>query len=39
VQTSVPAGGPVRQALRSRLEQEVILSRAGGGCEPAPAAP
>ena len=23
VETSVPAGGPVRQALRSRLEQEV----------------
>ena len=39
VETSVPAGGPVRQALRSRLEQEVILSRAGGGCMPAPAAP
>lgn len=34
VETSVPAGGPVRQALRSRLEQNVSLVRVGGrSCE------
>ena len=32
VETSVPAGGPLRQPLRSRLEQEITLVRTGGGC-------
>jgi len=32
VETSVPAGGRVRQPLRSRLEQEVRLVRVGGEC-------
>lgn len=33
VETTVPAGGPLRQPLRSRLEQEVALVRGRGGCE------
>lgn len=33
VETSVPTGGPVRQPLRSRLEQEVSLVRIRGACE------
>jgi hypothetical protein len=33
VETSVPAGGPLRQPLRSRLEQEGTLVRVGGKCE------
>jgi hypothetical protein len=36
VETSVPAGGPVRAPLRSRLEQDVVLERAvpaAGACE------
>ena len=33
VETSVPAGGPLRQPLRSRLEQEGTLVRIGGKCE------
>jgi len=32
VETSVPAGGLLRQPLRSRLEQQVSLRRARGGC-------
>jgi hypothetical protein len=32
VETSVPAGGPLRQPLRSRLEQEGTLVRVGGKC-------
>jgi hypothetical protein len=32
VETSVPAGGRVRQPLRSRLEQDVWVVRVGGGC-------
>lgn len=32
VETSIPAGGPLRQPLRSRLEQEITLVRTGGGC-------
>jgi hypothetical protein len=35
VETSLPAGGPVRQPLRSRLEQDVSLVRLRGRCEPA----
>jgi hypothetical protein len=35
VETSVPARGPVRQPLRSRLEQDVRVWRAAGKCEPA----
>jgi hypothetical protein len=27
VETSVPAGGPLRAPLRSRLEQDVVLER------------
>jgi hypothetical protein len=35
VETSVPAGGPLRAPLRSRLEQDVVLEREGSasGCE------
>jgi hypothetical protein len=33
VETSVPAGGPLRQPLRSRLEQEGTLVRVSGECE------
>jgi hypothetical protein len=36
VETSVPAGGAVRIALRSRLVQEVTLVRAAGGCAESP---
>jgi hypothetical protein len=32
VETSVPAGGPLKQPLRSRLEQDVTLERVGEGC-------
>jgi hypothetical protein len=32
VETSVPAGGRVRQPLRSRLEQDVRVSREAGSC-------
>jgi hypothetical protein len=32
VETSVPAAGPVRQPLRSRLEQDVRVSRVAGSC-------
>ena len=32
VETSVPAGGPLRQPLRSRLEQDITLVRVG--CSP-----
>jgi hypothetical protein len=32
VETTVPAGGPLRQPLRSRLEQAVTLARVGVGC-------
>lgn len=33
VETSIPAGGPLKQPVRSRLEQEVSLVRLrGGGC-------
>lgn len=32
VETTVPARGPLRQPLRSRLEQEIGLMRVGGGC-------
>lgn len=32
VETSIPAAGPVRQPLRSRLEQDVRLVREGRGC-------
>jgi hypothetical protein len=33
VETSVPAAGPVRQPLRTRLEQDVRLTRTRGGGE------
>ena len=37
VETSVPAGGPLRAPLRSRLEQDVVLDRlregSGRWCE------
>jgi len=33
VETSVPAGGPLKQPLRSQLEQTVVLERAGDGCK------
>ncbi|MEP6687058.1 MAG: hypothetical protein ABJC36_01840 [Gemmatimonadales bacterium] len=36
VETSVPAGGPLRAALRSRLEQDVVVERVGPGGHPAP---
>jgi len=36
VETSVPAGGPLRQPLRSRLEQEGTLVRVGGKCAESP---
>jgi len=32
VETSLPAGGPIRQPLRSRLEQDVSLVRVGRRC-------
>lgn len=32
VETSVPAGGPLKQPLRSRLEQTVVLDRSGDFC-------
>jgi hypothetical protein len=32
VETTVPAGGPLRLPLRSRLEQDVALVRVGEGC-------
>jgi hypothetical protein len=34
VETSVPAGGPLRAPLRSRLEQDVVVERVG--CEQGP---
>lgn len=34
VETEVPAGALVRLAVRSRLEQAVLLERAGEGCPP-----
>jgi hypothetical protein len=36
VETSVPAGGAVRRALRSRLAQDVMLVRTAGGCAKSP---
>jgi hypothetical protein len=33
VETSVPAGGPLKLPLRSRLEQEVELVRGPEACE------
>jgi hypothetical protein len=36
VETSVPAGGPLRQPLRSRLEQEETLVRVGARCAESP---
>jgi len=33
VETTVPAGGPLREPLRSRLEQEMSLVRMEGECE------
>jgi hypothetical protein len=33
IETTVPAGGPLKLPLRSRLEQEVELVRGSGGCE------
>jgi hypothetical protein len=32
VETTVPAGGPLKQPLRSRLEQVVLLDRSGDSC-------
>ena len=32
VETSVPAGGPLREPLRSKLEQTLVLEREGGFC-------
>lgn len=32
VETTVPAGGPLQQPLRSKLEQTVVVERVGGGC-------
>ncbi|HET6576876.1 MAG TPA: hypothetical protein VFG66_01035 [Gemmatimonadales bacterium] len=32
VETTVPAGGPLRQPLRSRLEQDIALVRGREGC-------
>jgi hypothetical protein len=34
VETSVPAGGPLRAPLRSRLEQDDVLERVGPGSHP-----
>jgi hypothetical protein len=34
VETSVPAGGPLRAPLRSRLEQDVVLERVVTGSHP-----
>jgi hypothetical protein len=38
VEVSVPAGGAVKQAFRSRILQQVVVERVGGGCS-APSAP
>jgi hypothetical protein len=34
VNVDVPAGGAVRQAFRTRIVQQVIVERIGGGCGP-----